>query len=305
MQMEYDFFQHFPKMVLFEITTKCNLTCSYCVARALVKDPADLPLEQIIQLKDRLAVFDYIALCGLGESLVHRDFYKVLEIFKEQKIVLVSNGSVPIDFQRLTAYRNVDAISFSVDGATEDSMRKTCSNYRFETLLKNLENAQVCNVNVAFNCTVTKDNLSELELLQDMAVKYNVKRVKIGLPLGQEKWVRQNMMEICQALQCTAAKIQSAGLIYEGPFQVKCTFENAPIAVISKNGNMYPCCDYYCGRPLVGNLFHADFSEMWEKRSYADFRTGRFCAKCKQYHNQSDLIELAAQVKERGGGTCG
>ena len=284
-----EFYKNFPKMALFEITTRCNLTCSYCVARSLVKDPADLPLEKIIELKDNLSVFDYIALCGLGESLVHRNFYKILEIFKDKKIVLVTNGSVPIDYERLTIYNNIDAISFSVDGSSEEEMKQVCGHFKFDTMLKNLENSVKSEVNVAFNCTLVPGSMEKLENLEEMAIKYKVKRFKIGFPLGQAKWVKTNIEEISNALNRIENRMKSAGINFEGPFEVKCTFDDAPIAVVSKNGNVYPCCDYYCGRPLVGNLFHNDFNSMWKKPSYEKFQTGPYCKICKQYHNLTDL----------------
>lgn len=289
-EINMDFYKNIPKMVLLEITTKCNLSCSYCIARRLVKNPSDLPIEQIIELKDKLLAFDYIALCGLGESLIHKNFYQILEIFSDRKIVLVTNGSVPIDYERLMAYNNVDAVSFSVDGASENEMKRVCSRYRFDTLLENLENSIKHSTNVAFNCTLVRENISELKAMQEMAIKYKIKRFKIGLPLGQAKWVKANFAEINNALCELEKGMKAAGVDYEGPFDVKCIFDNAPIAVVSKNGNVYPCCDYYCSRPQVGNLFHNDFQTMWGKRSYKEFRTGCYCSKCMQYHNIKNLI---------------
>lgn len=290
MENGMEFYRNIPKMVLFEITTKCNLSCSYCVARKLVKNPSDLSIDQILELRDKLYEFEYIALCGLGESLIHKDFYEVLGVLRDRKIVLVTNGSVPIDYERLTAYNNIDAVSFSVDGASEKDMKRVCSKYKFDILLKNLENSVKYGVNVAFNSTLVQENMREVKAMQEMAIKYKIKRFKIGLPLGQAKWVKANFTDISKVLNELENSMKSSGIDYEGPFEVKCTFDNAPIAVISKNGNVYTCCDYYCGRPQVGNLFHYDFKAMWEKRSYEEFRAGGYCSKCMQYHNLKDKI---------------
>lgn len=292
MKTKNDFYKNPPEMALFEITTRCNLACSYCVARSLIKNPSDLPMEKIQELKKPLDFFEYIAFCGLGESLIHENFYQILGIFKDKKVVIVTNGSIPIDYHRLTVYDNVDAISFSVDGATEESMKQISSNYGFDILLKNLENASKYGVNIAFNTTITKENIDQIEDLQEMVIKYKVNRFKVGLPLGKEKWVRKNFNWLQKVLKKLEKRMKIMGVDYEGPFEVKCSFNNAPIAVVSKNGNIYPCCDYFCSRPLAGNLYYSNFETLWKKSSYDKFRTGEFCNTCKQYHNSKELIDL-------------
>jgi MoaA/NifB/PqqE/SkfB family radical SAM enzyme len=291
LEVEKGFYKNQPRMVLFEITTRCNLACSYCTARQLVKEPKDLEIDKIRELRPALEAFEYIAFCGLGEALIHKNFYEILEIFKDKKIVIVTNGSVPIDYERLVRYDNIDAITFSVDGATEDSMKRVCSRYKFDVLLKNLEEGSKYGVNCAFNTTITEDTYKELSGIQDMIVKYGVKCFKLGLPLGKERWVSDHSKEIHDALYKIRDNMKELSVIYEDPFEVKCCCDNAPIAVVSKNGNLYPCCDYFCGRPLVGNLYHNSFMNIWNKGSYEGFREGKFCSRCKQYHNLKEIAD--------------
>lgn len=286
------YFSNKPQMVLFEITTKCNLACVYCVARKLVKNPSDLPFEKIKELKKNLDAFDYICFCGLGESLLYKDFYDVLGLFPDKKIVLITNGSIEIDYERLTKYNNIDAVSFSIDGPTEEDMKRVSSNYRFDILLKNLERAKEYNVNVAINCTLVQENIEKLDGLKNLAIQYKIKRFKVGFPLGKSKWLQEMVEPIQMKLKKLEEGLLKAGIEFEGPLEIKCTFNNAPIAVLSKNGNVYPCCDYFCGRPLVGNLFHYSFETMWDKDSYDRFRTGKYCEKCTQYHRNSTIVKL-------------
>lgn len=289
---ENRYYENHPNMVLLEITTRCNLTCSYCAARKLVKHPEDLPLDKIIALSNSLAPFDYVCLCGLGETMLHKNIYEILEVFKDKKVIIVTNGSVPIDYEKLVQYGNVDAVSFSIDGSTEEEMKNISSNYRFDILLQNLTNAVTYGINTAINCTMIPENIARLEALKDFAIQYQVKRFKIGFPLGQSKWIKTNVDVITKVLEKIQSGLEEAGIVFEGPMAVKCIFDNAPIVVVSKNGNVYPCCDYFCQRPLVGNLFHQDFLTMWEKESYQQFRTGKYCSKCTQYHNLPSIGKL-------------
>ncbi len=296
MEQKSMYYRNAPNMVLFEITTKCNLHCVYCSARKLVKKPEDLPLSNIAQLAEKFEDFEYVCLCGLGESLLHSDFYEVIKIFQNKKIVLVTNGSVPIDYKKLDETRNIDAISFSVDDATEEGMKRISDNYRFDILLRNLEEAMQYNVNTAINCTLVKENISGIEEIKNLAIRYGVKRFKVGFPFGSGKWIADNAEEIKAVLREIKKSLQYNGIEYEGPTEIKCAYDNAPIAVVSKNGNVYPCCDYFCQRPLVGNLYQKNFQVMWNKDSYEKFRSGIYCNPCIQYHNKKSIVDLYKDV---------
>ncbi|MCI9410671.1 MAG: radical SAM protein [Eubacterium sp.] len=286
------YYENAPKMVMFEITTKCNLHCVYCAARKLVKKPEDLPISQIAKIVRKFNDFEYVCLCGLGESLLHADFYEVLHLLKDKKVVLVTNGSVPIDFEKLTVANNIDAISFSVDDGTEQGMKRISDNYRFDVLLNNLKTAAEYKIHTAINCTLVKENINSIDAIKESAIKYQVSRFKVGFPFGSGKWIKDNSKEIKDVLGKIKEALQSNNIEYEGPTAIKCAFAGAPIAVVAKNGNVYPCCDYFCQRPLVGNLYHSSFQTMWEKSSYDKFRTGVYCKTCVQYHNNKEIMEL-------------
>lgn len=291
------YYSNMPKMVLFEITTKCNLHCVYCTARKLVKKPADLPISKIIEIVDKLEKFEYVCLCGLGESLLHADFYEVLQVLKDKKIVLVTNGSVLIDYKKLIETNNIDAISFSIDDGTEQGMKRISDNYRFDILLDNLKKAAQNKINTTINCTLVKENISSIDTIKELAIEYQVSRFKLGFPFGSGKWIKDNSEEIKAVLKNIKSSMQEHGIDYEGPTAIKCAFDNAPIAVVAKNGNVYPCCDYYCQRPLVGNLYNNSFQSMWDRSSYGKFRTGIYCKTCVQYHNNKEIMRLYRETE--------
>lgn len=286
------YYENPPQMLMFEITTKCNLHCVYCAARKLVKKPEDIPISKISEIVSKFDDFEYICLCGLGESLLHADFYEVLKLLKNKKVVLVTNGSVPIDFEKIAEAGNMDAISFSVDAGTEEGMKRISDNYRFDVLLNNLKTAAEYKIHTAINCTLVKDNIYSIDTIKELAIKYGVSRFKVGFPFGSGKWIKENSKEIKDVLKKVKEALKKNNIEFEGPTAIKCAFEGSPIAVVSKNGNVYPCCDYFCQRPLVGNLNYISFGTMWEKSSYEKFRTGIYCKTCVQYHNNKEIMDL-------------
>lgn len=286
------YYMNYPKMILFEITTRCNLSCTYCSARSLLKTPSDLSIDKIEELVKKLEGFSHVCFSGLGEPFVHRNFYEVLGLFQGKKLIVVTNGSVPIDYERLMQFGNIDAISFSIDGGSESDMKRVCSSYRFDVLLKNLENSVKYNVNATINTTLIEENIESLDGLAELAREYKIKKLKIGFPLGKSKWLVKRADDIRGVLSTLKQEITGAGIEFEGPLAVKCIFDEAPIALMLKNGNIYPCCDYFCGRPLVGNVLNQDFETMWKKDSYHRFRSGKYCTKCSQYHNNAQIVPI-------------
>jgi len=42
--------------------------------------------------------------------------------------------------------------------------------------------------------------------------------------------------------------------------------------MISINGDVYPCCCFYDGQVVLGNIFEEDFSRIWNNDKYQQFR---------------------------------
>ncbi|MCL2718852.1 MAG: radical SAM protein [Lachnospiraceae bacterium] len=281
--MDKDFYSNQPQLAFVEITTKCNLNCTYCTARKLIRNPKDLELEKIKELKEKVMLFDYIVFCGLGEPFAHKNIYEVIDYFYDKKLIIVTNGSILIDFERLTKHKNVETITFSVDGAKEEDMKNICTKYDFNILLQNLEEAKRNKITCAFNSTITEKTYNNIVDIIEMISKYEIEIFKLGLPIGKVKWAQEHIAEIVEISSIIEKAMFDLGKQYESPFCIKCTHDNAPIAVIIMNGNCYPCCDYFCGRPLVGNIYQQTFEEMWIKHSYLKFRKGEYCENCKNF----------------------
>lgn len=77
------------------LTYRCNLGCSYCYAKALIKKFSDISPEDFGKALDWISKdgFKDITFCG-GEPTFHPEFRKILEVLKEKNCTakLLTNG---------------------------------------------------------------------------------------------------------------------------------------------------------------------------------------------------------------------
>lgn len=89
---------NFPKRVLIELTTRCNLLCCMCPRNTMTRRAQDLDRETCFRLLDEANLHgtDGIWLYHLGESLLHKDFAAILNhagsLENIGKLWLSSNG---------------------------------------------------------------------------------------------------------------------------------------------------------------------------------------------------------------------
>ena len=71
-----------PRSVQIECTTRCNLKCSFCELSYWTEKPSDLQFENIKQMTEHLPKLKRVDLTGIGESLMNREFFRIVEFLK-------------------------------------------------------------------------------------------------------------------------------------------------------------------------------------------------------------------------------
>ncbi|MFQ6085939.1 MAG: radical SAM protein, partial [Candidatus Bathyarchaeia archaeon] len=75
-----------PTMVQIEPTLRCNLRCRMCVRTYWRKRSGDLGFENYQRIVDQFPHLRQLNLTGVGESLLNRDFFRMVEYAKSRKI---------------------------------------------------------------------------------------------------------------------------------------------------------------------------------------------------------------------------
>jgi|GEM_PF-6653935 len=134
-----------PRSIQIELTTRCNLSCSYCTQSEL-KIKQDVPLDRLLATLDRIdfSKVDNVDFTGLGEPMLHPQLPLVIDEIRRRgqpsSIRVVTNGTVltPARVKALCA-AGITSIAFSIDSVNPIRFAQSRGGARLEKVLANLE----------------------------------------------------------------------------------------------------------------------------------------------------------------------
>jgi len=183
------------RMIAWEITRSCNLSCVHCRAAAQYGPyPDELTTEEALGLIDEIVSFSkpVIILTG-GEPLMREDVFDLARYGTDKglRMVLATNGTLmtPETTRRMVA-SGIQRISVSIDGKDaehHDKFRQVPG--AFEGSLQGLRYAKEAGLPFQINTTITKMNLDQLDDILKLALDVGAVAVHIFLlvPTGRGK----------------------------------------------------------------------------------------------------------------------
>jgi len=172
--------QHIPRLIFWELTKKCNLSCLHCRAEAEDIDySGELSTTQARKLIDDISEFasPILVLTG-GEPLYREDLFDIAEYAKSRdlRVALATNGTlVDDDIAGKIKASGIDRVSISIDGPdsrSHDSFRGVEN--AFNGAINGVRSLIKKGVDVQFNTTVTKRNVDHIEDILKLAEKEGV-----------------------------------------------------------------------------------------------------------------------------------
>ncbi|MCL2718842.1 MAG: radical SAM protein [Lachnospiraceae bacterium] len=290
-----------PEILSVELTTKCNLDCSYCNRKSEMTDISSKLVDKIIE---QASSFKKLVICGVGESFLYPYIYDFVSKFLYQKICIVTNGTIIIDFDKLNKLNNIERLVFSLDAVNGDKIKKICSNYNFDNLLINLasykryETSSNKKIALVLNCTLSEYNLSELVKLVDFAVKFEFGAIHFSLPRGNEKFIEENQIEIVNELANAKKRAIANNIHFVNPFEPCCVYLKWITPYLSIDGYVYACSETLYKNNILCDLNVASFGEIWKMQKYEEFSTGLLCKDCRFLLNsQMDFNSFEQECK--------
>jgi len=179
-----------PKGAYIEATTRCNMRCKYC-PHYYSTFGDDMP-EAIVHkaIGALVAKVDTILIAGLGEPLISKSFFTILEACEQNGVRL----GFPTNGIRLRDERLVERlvrapvqICVSIDGARPETYNFMRPEQEWDRLLQTLALVQRCRKKVgpkfkgatSFLCVAMKDTFGDLPDLVCMAHEYGVSQIQV------------------------------------------------------------------------------------------------------------------------------
>lgn len=236
-------FRGYPNIVVFELTTKCQLNCSYCARSSLLSQrrffPSDMPLELLEQICQNLAVVKRnikgIEFAGLGEPLLHGKIDQALLLIRSRfpnvPFRLFSNGLVlkaKTDLILKTLTKSDDKLVVSLNSADAESYARLNNADYFNLICENIK---------AF--LKKKDSRPPQTFIQLMGTDRNI-RILDRFRRDWQPLLNQND-HILVAVPENSGGLISFGSSYSNSSAWPCA-QLWDHLVFTSGGDVYPCC---------------------------------------------------------------
>ncbi|BBO87195.1 heme b synthase [Desulfosarcina ovata] len=188
---------HTLRLVAWETTRNCNLSCVHCRAAATNGPYAgELDTRQAFQLLDQIAAVGQpiIILTG-GEPLLRNDIFDIAKYGDNLglRMVMAPNGTlITPEVAQKMADSGIQRISASIDGASKEFHDKFRGvEGAFDAAIQGIEYVKAAGIEFQINTTVTKSNLDQIPRILELAERLGAAAHHIFLlvPTGRGKYI--------------------------------------------------------------------------------------------------------------------
>lgn len=109
--------------IYIELTNRCNLNCEICFRHTWDSVEGDMDLDLLKSIREQVKEFPTLKevfFGGIGEPTIYPHFKEAVDLFKEYKLLLTSNGIISEENARLLC-ENFEEVYFSTDQYHEDT----------------------------------------------------------------------------------------------------------------------------------------------------------------------------------------
>ena len=168
--------KHQPRLVAWEVTRNCNLSCVHCRAAASRGPYAgELSTVKSREILDQIAaVGKPIVILTGGEPLLREDIYQLAHYGTGLglRMVMATNGTlVTPEVARQLKSSGIQRVSISLDGPdalTHDRFRQVKG--AFEGSIRGIEELKNEGIEFQVNTTITRHNVDQARAMLDLAV---------------------------------------------------------------------------------------------------------------------------------------
>lgn len=273
-----------PPRIIMDLRTDCNLKCPMCIVHGQTDDPRlkawlrrDMDIDKARKVLDEVMSIKPMVMSSLwSEPLLVRNYKDHVRNIKDRGMTLAMNTNgltLTEDMARFLVEMKVDAIAFSIDATTKETLKKVRGIDKLDKLHAAVDrmlaargDAALPRIGVSF--TVQPANEHEREDFVQFWTQ-RVDFVRVGELFEDGKFPNveiEGPRRACPALYSTMA--------------------------IHANGNVSYCCLDGFGETSVGNVFEEGVGAVWNGEKLNTVRhyheTGQwdrvpFCKNCERW----------------------
>lgn len=306
------FKKNIPLTVIFNLTDRCNLKCSYCYAGYYQRRKDELALERITAIIDELSTMGCRRISfGGGEPLLRQDIEEIIKRVKEKKMECVINSNGYLVKDKINILQKIDVLCLSLDGdqACHDAFRGQGT---FCKVIEAIECAARHGIPMHTNTVLHRDNLHSIEFILGLARKYNF-LAGFNLVIDylsadtNSSEFKSSDLEIKEALRrLLRYKKEGGPVLFSGKafeytliwptYRKEAFFDQAPdfkhtrcfagkfFCIVDTNGDVFPC-PHLIGKKTAINAAKEGFRKAFVNLDQHN------CKACYQvYHNELNLL---------------
>jgi radical SAM protein with 4Fe4S-binding SPASM domain len=273
----------FPRDITVELNTARAIRPIYSPLRYATINRPPMTVATAIRIFEQLAAADdiRITLGGIGDPLLHPEFFDIIEAAQSAAIAAIH---VETDFLDITpeqlarlAHSSIDILSVHIPAVTQSTYRHMMDCDRLAELIENFRTflsarGERCTPILAPTFVKCRDNLGEMEAWYD-------------------HWLRNlGCAVIAAPSDCSAQIPDISAANMSPPLRIPCRRLNSRMTILS-SGQVVACENDIQGRYALGQIGNESISEIWRKNFTAlrnEHAAARFslpiCQTCNDWH---------------------
>ena len=171
--MKKIYWNKFPLIIKWYITSKCNLRCSHCYLTDYTQEPDHTQAMQIAEYLLSKKVYEVVFLGG--EPLLRKDFCEIVQKLSSHNIrcTLSTNGTV-IDFNYATKLKacGIENCQVSFEGITAKSNDYIRGEGSFKKAIDGVKYLLLSQIRVTIGLTLTSSNYEDIDQMVNFSNQY-------------------------------------------------------------------------------------------------------------------------------------
>lgn len=267
-----------PYRYTIDPTNACNLRCPLCPTGLgiLKRDRGQLSLPQFQALVDQIAPVAYLVeLYNWGEPFLHNHIFEMIRYAHDRRMMVRLSSNLnhfnPAMAQK-TVEAGLDALTVSIDGATQETYERYRRKGDLDTVMRNLgylldarRAARATNPLITVRLLVNRYNESEVAAVRDRVLDLGVDLFAAGDlfvdttdPAQRQEWLPADPANSAYHYEAPADDIENV-------WHCSDLWESM---TINWDGGVSPCCWLHDARNDFANVFEQSIREIWNGDAY-------------------------------------